>query len=236
MTAKRIKNWTLALAMLLAVSAASWALEPVSSPPLVDLITLLPPPPAQDSSQTADEIKEILSYQKNRTAQMVASAQGDQELTVFRFADVLGPPFTPEKLPLTAALFEKALRVSEQSVGPAKSHWKRPRPYVQNPKIHPCVKMPTNDAYPSGHATAGTLMTVLLAQMIPEKREELFTRGWKFALNRVVGGVHYRSDVEAGRIAGTVLACEILKSPSFKKEFEKARVELRSALGYAIER
>jgi acid phosphatase (class A) len=79
-------------------------------------------------------------------------------------------------------------------------------------------------------------MTVLLAQMIPEKREELFARGWKFALNRVVGGVHYRSDVEAGRIAGTVLACEIFKSPSFKKEFEKARVELRGALGYPIER
>jgi acid phosphatase (class A) len=72
--------------------------------------------------------------------------------------------------------------------------------------------------------------------MIPDKREELFMRGWKFALNRVVGGVHYRSDVEAGRIAGTVLAHEILKRPSFKKEFEKARAELRGALGYAIER
>jgi acid phosphatase (class A) len=236
MTAKRIKKWILALTMLLTIPAAFWAVEPVTALPLVDLIALLPPPPAQDSSQTADEIKEILSYQRNRTDQMVASAQGDQELTVFRFADVLGPAFTPGKLPFTTAFFEKVLRVSEESVGPAKAHWKRLRPYVQNPKIHPCVKMPINDAYPSGHATAGTMMAVLLVQMIPEKREELFMRGWKFALNRVVGGVHYRSDVEAGRIAGTVLAHEILKSPSFKKEFEKARAELRGALGYAIER
>lgn len=224
--------------VFLAALIAFWAApalraeEAVAAPPLVDLTTLLPPPPGNASDATRAEVKEILQYQKHRTPAMVAAAQADQDLTVFRFADVLGEGFTAEKLPETAAFFAKALEVSESSVQAAKAYWKRPRPYTLEPKVRPCLKMPPNDAYPSGHSTGGTLFAVLLGQMVPEKRGEIMERGWAFALNRVVGGVHYRSDVEAGRIAGTVLALELLKDPAMKASFESARKELRGALGY----
>jgi acid phosphatase (class A) len=51
-------------------------------------------------------------------------------------------------------------------------------------------------------------------------------------MNRVISGVHYRSDIEAGRICGTVVAAELLKDHKFMKKFEAAKAELRAALGY----
>jgi acid phosphatase (class A) len=46
-----------------------------------------------------------------------------------------------------------------------------------------------------------------------------------------VGGIHYPSDIEMGRIAGTVIAQTISTHPDFSQEFEAAKAELRAALG-----
>jgi acid phosphatase (class A) len=58
-------------------------------------------------------------------------------------------------------------------------------------------------------------------------------RAWQFANNRVIGGIHYRSDIEMGRIAGTVIAYDLLQRPDFVAEYERAKAELRHALGYS---
>jgi acid phosphatase (class A) len=47
----------------------------------------------------------------------------------------------------------------------------------------------------------------------------------------VVGGIHYASDIEMGRISGTVIAQTISAHADFKQEFEDAKAELRAALG-----
>jgi acid phosphatase (class A) len=69
--------------------------------------------------------------------------------------------------------------------------------------------------------------------MVPEKRAELFARGWEFGQNRVVGGVHYPTDVEAGRIDATVLVYAMMQNPQYKSDFAAAKTELRTALGLA---
>src|SRR2546423_173969 len=58
-------------------------------------------------------------------------------------------------------------------------------------------------SYPSGHARYGAVTAILLANMVPEKRRELFARGWDYGESRVVGGVHFPTDVESGRILAT---------------------------------
>ena len=65
--------------------------------------------------------------------------------------------------------------------------------------------------YPSGHANAGYTIAIVLAQMVPEKRAEIFARAQAFALNRVIGGVHFRSDIEAGRLSGTLIAAAMFR-------------------------
>ncbi len=203
-----------------------------ASSSVADLTLLLAPPPAQDSEQTKAEIKEIKNYQSTRTKDQEAYAQADVEKSVFRFKTILGDKFTAENLPLTAALFEKALKVSKDTVDPAKDFFNRPRPFVFDASVKPAVTLDKTPSYPSGHATAGTVMAILLANMLPEKKAEIYKRGWEYAQNRVIGGVHYRSDVEAGRISGTVIAAFLLKDKKFAKQMEAAKAELRTALGY----
>jgi acid phosphatase (class A) len=199
---------------------------------VADLTLLLAPPPAQDSEQTKAEIKELKNYQSARTKDQEAYAQADVEKSVFRFKNVLGDKFTGENLPLTTALFDKVIKVSKDTVDPAKDFYNRPRPFMFDATVKPAVTLDKSPSYPSGHATVGTVMAILLADMVPEKKAELYKRGWEYAQNRVIGGVHYRSDIEAGRISGTVIAALLLKDKKFAKEMEAAKAELRTALGY----
>jgi acid phosphatase (class A) len=67
--------------------------------------------------------------------------------------------------------------------------------------------------------------------MVPEKSAELFARGREYGENRVLAGVHYPTDVEAGRLSATAIAAALMQNERFMKDFNQAKVELRQALG-----
>jgi acid phosphatase (class A) len=75
------------------------------------------------------------------------------------------------------------------------------------------------------------MTAVLLGVMVPEQRAALLERGSAYAQNRVVGGVHYPTDVEAGCTGGKIVAAVLLQSPVFEDDFATARDETRRALG-----
>jgi acid phosphatase (class A) len=87
-------------------------------------------------------------------------------------------------------------------------------------------------SYPSGHAAYGMACGILLSQMIPEKRAELMSRARQYADSRAIVGAHFPSDVEQGRLGGTVGVLLNLQNPRFQRLFYDARSELRAALGY----
>ena len=132
------------------------------------------------------------------------------------------------QLPLPPQVDSKKVLLA---VDPAKDVWKRPRPHLYSNLVKPVVPLSKSGSYPSGHATVGTLMAIVLSNMVPEKRAELMARGWEYANNRVIGGIHYRSDIEAGRIAGSLIAEAIWNQSDFAAEFAAAKAELRAALG-----
>jgi acid phosphatase (class A) len=74
-------------------------------------------------------------------------------------------------------------------------------------------------------------MGIVLADLVPEKRSQIMARASEYGFNRVVGGVHYRSDIEAGRIAGSVIAQALFMSEDFRTQLAAARAELRKVLG-----
>ena len=206
--------------------------KPFAASDSIDLVAILPPPPANNSPQTRAELAEILTLQVKRTPQMVTRAQADAEESVWRFADVIGPKFTSENLPRLAKFFDRVTETEGAVVDPAKNFFKRMRPYAWSDLVKPVVQRPSvSGAWPSGHATVGTLMGIILSNMVPEKKAQIMARAWEYADNRVVSGVHYRSDIEMGRIAGSVIAAVIMTHDDFNAEFASAKVELRAALG-----
>jgi acid phosphatase (class A) len=206
--------------------------KPYSDSKEVDLLLLLPPPPAPDSIQTRRELGEILTIQVTRTKEMEARAIADANENIWRFGDVVNNPmFAAAGLPKVAAFFERVVETGNAVVDPPKDVWKRLRPHLNLDIVHPVVPLSKSGSYPSGHATVGTLMGIELANMLPEKRAAIMARAWEFGHNRLVAGIHYPSDIEMGRISGTVIAQTISTHPDFKAEFEAAKAELRAALG-----
>jgi acid phosphatase (class A) len=90
-------------------------------------------------------------------------------------------------------------------------------------------------SYPSGHSTFGTVCAILLADMVPEKRAELFARGRDYGASRLVVGAHFPDDVEGGRIVGTLAAGLMMENARFQRDFLEARTALRSALDLPAE-
>ncbi|VVE56831.1 acid phosphatase [Pandoraea anhela] len=198
----------------------------------LDLTVLIPPPPEANTQAAADDLDEVLALQRTRTKAELSLADGDTRRSVFRFADVIGDAFNKERLPETDAFFDRLGREGEKSVSAAKAFWKRARPYTVSSKVEPgIVTGRKSPSYPSGHATFAYLSAVILSEMFPEMRSRIYARAEAFARGRVVGGVHFPSDVAAGKISGIVIAASMLENPQFRMDLARATKEARSALG-----
>jgi acid phosphatase (class A) len=89
-----------------------------------------------------------------------------------------------------------------------------------------------NSSYPSGHAAFGMACAVLLAEVVPEKRAELFARARQYGESRLILGAHFPSDVAAGQQAALLGAALVMQNASFERQFVEAQGALRRALGW----
>src|SRR5258708_2975236 len=200
-------------------------------PTTVDLRQLLPNPPADDSAETKREIATVLREQLKRTPADVARALAEDDYQPSIYADVLGPKFTEQRLPITFALLRAVTNNAREVSNTAKSTWNRPRPPQADSRVKPAIPVPANASYPSGHAIRGHLGALVLAELFPEKRSALIERGWLVGWDRVIGGVHYPSDIAAGFKLGEILGQQFLASDAFKADLEKARGEGKAVFG-----
>jgi len=223
-----------ALLLVLAAGYTWWQRE---APPKYlhiaesEFVALFPPPPAENSEQTRRELVELLAIQQRRTPQEAAAAQADRKTEIWQFAGALA--LKPEAVRAMPTLNELAEQV-EDDVRPyvraAKYRFLRLRPYEIEPRITPCIGDVRGDlSYPSGHATYGYVMAYLLADMVPERRTGLFARAQEFAQQRALCGVHFPSDLEAGRVGAEWLARHFLANAEYQAEAAAAKRELRAA-------
>lgn len=192
-------------------------------------------PPAADSAATRAELDQLLELQRTRSAAEVAAARDDRQKDVARFYPALG--FEPAAKPDLPAL-RNLLDDVESDIGPyirdAKSKFHRDRPYVIEPKLKPCIDHVRDDAsYPSGHATYGYVMAMVLTELVPERHLVLEHRADEFAHQRAVCGVHFPSDLAAGRTGAKLLVDLLEKTPEFRADANAATNELRAALKLA---
>ncbi len=190
------------------------------NPKQIDLTVFLPPPPDLGSpQQRADEQALAQAVSARRRADYLI-AQSNSHRSVFFFTPSVGPDFTPERFPVTAAFFKRIGSDVEKLVDEAKAYWERPRPSGAEKR---------RGSYPSGHAAFAAASAIVLSQLLPSKRDAIFTQARTFAENRILMGVHYPSDVASGWTAGTIAAYAMMHDAAFVSDFYKARAELRRA-------
>jgi acid phosphatase (class A) len=230
-------------------------------PNVLDVLEVLAPPPAPGSAEQSRDIDAVLEAQNARTPALEQHAIADADASGFRFATVLGPSFTAEKLPLTAKLLAKLRGAQSALTSAAKDCFLGQRPFLLDARVRPIAQLKADSAhdparplatlprgpgspcaalpetppaytysYPSGHAAFGALEAIILARMVPEKRDALYARGWDFGWSRVVAGIHAPSALESSRIIATLIAHTLKNDPRFEADLAAARNELRSVL------
>lgn len=231
----KIRLLSLAFSLLALVAVPLRATEtkylPAGTP---DAVQLLAPPPPAGSPEDRQDIDATYRVYSAATPEQTARGKDEVTLSIFHFAPAIGPWFQPGKFPKTEALFAQVETEMKAVTAVAKKHWQRIRPYHAEPGLFPNAieREPRTDySYPSGHSTRGTAYALLLAELFPDKRGALLAKGRDTGWLRVLGGVHYPTDIYAGRVLGQALAREFLRSEAFQRDFAAVRAELAAAGG-----
>jgi acid phosphatase (class A) len=197
----------------------------------VDASVFLPPPPAANSAQ---ELAERAIVRGPWTAERRQQALEDNAIDPFAaFDSVLGPNFTQANFPATFAALDRAGRAAGFAGDPVKHIHRRARPFLADSAITTCIpndeRLRASFSYPSGHAALGFAWALVLAELVPSRADVIIERGHDFTWSRVVCGVHYPSDVEAGRTVAAGAVARLHADAGFRQMMDAARAELAAA-------
>lgn len=148
------------------------------------------------------------------------------------FSCAAGFTLTADQLPALLDLLNTLAKPVEARVTEEKNFWHRPRPFVGNQQdiCTPDVreKLQTSYAYPSGHTTWGWITASILASALPERATQIMQRARVFGESRIVCGVHWKSDVQAGYMNGAALFAALQEQPWFVQKMAAVRAELQT--------
>jgi acid phosphatase (class A) len=171
--------------------------------------------PKKGSAAEAADYKTLLDYQTTRTAEDCALAAQDVDTSVRAMFGGDNGILSKDEVKKMDKFLKKAWTAAGVNSYMAKRIYKRERPYDANNKIKPCIELESSYAYPSGHTLLARLYARILSQVYPERAEKIMARSNQYAMNRVLGGVHHPSDVEASFILGDYLATEMMDVDDF---------------------
>ncbi|XAH25127.1 phosphatase PAP2 family protein [Xylophilus sp. GW821-FHT01B05] len=204
---------------------------------LPDSLALLPAPPAPGSAAWAADVASFHTLAALRNTPRGALAVRDADLhfpaAAQTFSCALGVPVSDTATPHLNMLLRRTLGDAALSTDRAKEHYKRPRPFavLNTPSCTPKeeAELAKNGSYPSGHSSIGWTWALVLAEVAPERADALLQRGRAFSQSRGICGVHWQSDIEAGRLIGAATVARLQSNPVFATQLGAARQEVATA-------
>jgi acid phosphatase (class A) len=174
----------------------------------------LPLPPKDGSDENLAELKFLKNKILNRTLQQKEDFEKQDSATkefVDHFSAIIKKPLSKEFIRDVASQIFKIVLYY-------KNKYNRLRPFQAAKKLnfdYPDIETETghNPSYPSGHTAGVYALATILSKQFPHKKHNLFKYAREVAEGRMIGGVHYPSDILAGKILGNEIA-KLYKDPS----------------------
>lgn len=179
-----------------------------------------PPPPLTGSQQMKDETAEVKRTVDHLTSAQLAIAQkwndgagtysppghwNDVALEYVRDAKM-----SEVRAARVFALLNMAMHDAGVACWEAKFHYFNPRPSQLDPGIKTEIGLPNFPSYTSGHSTFSAAGASILTYLFPSGATSFAAMRDEAGISRLYGGIHYPSDIEAGkqhggRVAGYTL-------------------------------
>jgi acid phosphatase (class A) len=211
---------------------------------LPNMANILPAPPEFESARFVADLSQylwgkLMRLDEARCAQAQRDAVYSMQTIIDEFGGIFGVEITKEGTPEIYSILQDVCASCDSIYSDAKAYFNRKRPYAyyNEGTIVPEKeeKHRNEGSYPSGHTVLGWTSALLLADInqSPKAMEGLLARGYEFGQSRVIAGYHWQSDVDAGRMAGSVLYQLIRNHERFIGQLAKARAEFAEKVGNA---
>ena len=161
-------------------------------------------PPENGSPVDLSDEATLRFFQANRTEAQCARAEYENTIDL---NNMYGPEtgvLTAEEVKESDSDAQAIINKVGLITGEFKIRFERPRPYNDYPGLSPCITKPFDStfgmrmSYPSSYASISTVLEAFLTKRYPKKSALIKKQSKQLCTDRVLGGVHHPSDIEAG--------------------------------------
>lgn len=200
--------------------------------------TVLASPPEPGSVAYAADVEAFERYRTMRDTDLGKRAAASANLKFDNigksFSDALGVDISREKTPHLHLLLHRVLTDAAYASDSAKGAFQRQRPFTEL-HVPSCTPehekfLSTNGSYPSGHAVTGMLWAMVLTEIAPDRATQLIKTGFDFGEGRALCGVHWRTDIEAGRLLASGAFARLQSDERFQQQLLEAKTEVAAIL------
>ena len=164
-----------------------------------------------------------------RGAQAIADVDKSEEAFSDAFGRLLGITLSAEATPALWQLISAVHTNSHAAAKALKATNFRKRPYVQLGEATPTPEYDDEErdesSFASSHACIGWAEALTLAEVAPERQDDILKYGFEFGQSRLILGYHWATDIEAARILAAAVVARLHADTSFRDLVRAARAE-----------
>ena len=172
-----------------------------------------PPPRRRETRAELKRLAELISQNDDQDRQQIAF--WDAGAPAYRWIDLInsrllaGTPTTayPHRVQAYVAL---AMYDATVATWESKYFYNRPRPSELDHRLPTAVPVPNSPSYPSEHAAAAQAAATVLAHFLPAEAQSFQTMAEQAGWSRVLAGLQYPSDYDAGLALGQRVAEQVI--------------------------
>jgi len=190
---------------------------------------IMEPPQPDNGAFENDRYYYNWGKEQRKTARAAQALLDEEQQLSKAFSAAAGFNIDANETPEIFKLAEGAKKDARATNRRTKNHFRRTRPFVffNEPSLNPVYDKEYKESYsfPSGHSIRGWVYALTLSLIVPDSTEALIQRAQEFALNRVICGRHWKSDVDASLVEATAVMSRLMSNEAFIEQLKKARIE-----------